>query len=186
MPSVKKITGSVLLAGYPIAVWAAISMAGTRVAGLIVLVALAVMLLLRIQNLHAARARAMWGWGAGLVLLMLLSVLLNDQRLLLMMPVLINAALLVGFGASLLEGRMPIVERFARMTHGDLSPARVAHCRAVTKVWCLFFLLNGLASLWLALFAPIAFWTLYTGGIAYLFMGALFAGEYAIRKIRFG
>ena len=50
----------------------------------------------------------------------------------------------------------------------------------------MFFLLNGLVSLGLALFAPLAIWTLYTGGIAYLLMGALFAGEYAIRKIRFG
>ena len=117
MSSVKKITSSILLAGYPIAVWAAISMAGIRVAGLFVLVALAVMLPLRVQNLDAARARAVWRLGAGLALLVLLSVLLNDQRLLLAMPVLISGALLVGFGASLLEGRMPIVERFARMTH---------------------------------------------------------------------
>jgi uncharacterized membrane protein len=113
-------------------------------------------------------------------------VLLDDRRFLLSTPVLVNATLLLGFGTSLLGGRTPVVERFARMTHKNMSPERVLHCRSVTRVWCLFFLINGLASLGLALFAPLSTWALYTGVISYVLMGALFAGEYAIRKVRFG
>ncbi len=34
----------------------------------------------------------------------------------------------------------------------------------------------------LALWAPLAWWTLYTGLIAYLLMGLLFAGEWLVRQ----
>ena len=100
--------------------------------------------------------------------------------------VLINGALLANFGMSLVGGGTPFVERLARMMEGSLSSAQVRYCRSVTKMWCGFFLLNGFASLWLALFGPIEAWGLYTGGIAYVLMGVLFATEYAVRRIRFG
>ena len=177
-----RIAGAILLAAYPVAIWAGISVAGSRVAGLIVLAALAIILPLRIR----LGSRELLGSGIALAVLVLSSILLNDQRLLLAMPVLVNVTLLVGFGTSLLGDRMPVVERFARMADENLSPQRALYCRRVTKVWCLFFLINAAVSLWLALYAPLAVWGLYTGGIAYLLMGALFAGEYAIRKIRFG
>ena len=186
MSTALRIAGVSLLAGYPIAVWLGISVVGSRGAGLVILAALVVLLPIRLHKLGGEHAREVWGSGIALVLLVLLSILLNDQRLLLAMPVLVNATFLIGFGSSLLAGRTPIVERFARMTHRDLSPDRVHHCRVVTKVWCLFFIINGLVSLWLALFASLTTWAIYTGGIAYVLMGALFAGEYAIRRIRFG
>jgi uncharacterized membrane protein len=46
--------------------------------------------------------------------------------------------------------------------------------------------MNGTAALGLALFAPLSTWALYTGVISYLLMGALFASEYAVRRIRLG
>lgn len=186
MRIVIRIAVTILVAAYPIAVWAGISTGGNRLAGLAVLVVLAVAISLGSLGRKGTPPRELWGSGIALVVLVLLSIWLNDHRFLLAMPVLVNAILLFGFGTSLLAGRRPVVERFARMIHKDLSPERADHCRSVTKVWCLFFLVNGLVSLYLALFAPLSAWALYTGGIAYLFMGALFAGEYAIRKIRFG
>ena len=182
MRRVVRIAGAILLAAYPIAIWAGISLADSRVAGLIVLAALAIVLPLRVRS----GSRELLGSGIALAVLALTSILLNDPRLLLAMPVLVNITLLFGFGTSLLGDRMPAVERFARMTDPNLSPRRVLYCRQVTKVWCLFFLVNAAISLWLALYAPLAVWGLYSGGIAYLLMGLLFAGEYAIRKIRLG
>ncbi len=181
-----RILGTLMLVGYPIAVWAGLSMASNRLVGLGLLAALAVFLLLHLLTRRWEHSRGVLGGAITLSALALLSVLLNDRRFLLSTPVLANATLLVGFGMSLLDARMPVVERFARMTHKDLPPERVLHCRSVTKVWCLFFLMNGLASLGLALFAPLSMWALYTGVISYVLMGALFAGEYAIRKVRFG
>lgn len=186
MRKVIRIAAAILVAAYPIAIWAGISTAGSRLASLAILVILAVAIPLGSFGRKGTPPRELWGSGIAIVVLVLLSIWLNDHRFLLAMPVLVNAILLFGFGMSLLAGRRPVVERFARMIHRDLSPQRVLHCRSVTKVWCLFFLVNGMVSLYLALFAPLSAWALYTGGIAYLFMGALFAGEYAIRKIRFG
>lgn len=176
-----RILGAVLLAAYPLAIWAGISMAGSRIAGLIVLGALAIVLPFRIRA-----SPELLGSGIAVAVLVLLSVALDDQRFLLAMPVLVNMTLLAGFGASLLDGRLPVVERFARMTNDNLTPEEMRHCRTVTKVWCLFFIANASVSLLLAIFAPLAVWGLYNGAIAYVLMGAIFAGEYAIRKIRFG
>ena len=56
------------------------------------------------------------------------------------------------------------------------------YTRRVTQAWCLFFLFNALTAAGLALWAPLAWWTLYTGVIAYGLMGLLFAGEWLVRQ----
>lgn len=186
MRTTLRILGNALLIGYPIVVWAVLSLSGDRPVGMVILGALTIFVSF---HLLSRRGKRLGGWlvsAIALSVLVLLSILLNDRRFLLSTPVLVNANFLVVFGVSLLDGRTPVVERFARMTHKDLSPERALHCRSVTKVWCLFFLINGLASLGLALFASLSTWALYTGVISYVLIGALFAGEYAVRKVRFG
>ena len=84
----------------------------------------------------------------------------------------------------------PIVERFARMQDPHLAagpdgPAKQRHCRQVTQAWCVFFVLNGLVAGVLAFAAPTRVWAIYSGGVAYALMGAMFAGEYVLRKARF-
>ncbi len=117
------------------------------------------------------------------VAIALLGAALDDRRFAMLVPVLVNAALLAQFGLSL-RGT-PLVERFARMQHPDLSPAQVRHCRAVTVVWCVFFVVNGGVALALALGDHVALWSLHTGVIGYVGMGVLGAGEYLVRKWRF-
>ena len=181
-----RILEALTFVGYPIAVWAGLSMAGNRLVGLVLIDAVAVLLPLHFLTRRREHSPGVLGGALVLSVLALLSVLLDDRRYILSTPVLVNAILLVSFGMSLLHARVSVVERFAQMSHKTLSPERVRHCRSVTKVWCLFFLMNGLASLGLALFASLSMWALYTGAISYVLMGALFAGEYAIRKVRFG
>jgi len=159
---------------------------GGRASGWMVLAGLLLVLSVRLRNGRYVPSFALAVNGVGAACLVLLCLVLDEGRFLLAMPVLINASLLLAFGGSLLRGNVPMVERFARMIDHDLSPERASHCRAVTRVWCAFFAVNGAVSLWLALFAPVHAWGLYCGGIAYLAMGALFAGEYAVRRIRFG
>ncbi|AIR89073.1 membrane protein [Pseudomonas cremoricolorata] len=96
-------------------------------------------------------------------------------------PVLISAFMLALFGASLLHG-MPVAERLARLRDPDLPPRAVRYTRQVTQVWSGFFLLNGLIAAALTLWAPLTWWTLYNGLIAYAAMGLLFAGEWLIRQ----
>ena len=175
-----------LLAGYPMAVWGGLSLAGSRWVGLVLLAAVVLVVPARLLAQGRRQLGSLIGWAIALSVLPILTLLLDDRRFILSMPVLANAILLGAFGSSLTEGRVPAVERFARVTRTDLSPARVRHCRAATKAWCLFFVVNGLAALALALFAPVSVWALYTGVVSYVLIGMVWAGEYAIRKIRFG
>ncbi|GAB6390006.1 COG4648 family protein [Stutzerimonas marianensis] len=96
-------------------------------------------------------------------------------------PVLISLALLGVFGGSLCYG-MPVVERLARLSEPELPPAAVRYTRRVTWAWVGFFLLNAGIASGLALWAPLNWWALYTGLIAYLLMGILFAGEWLVRQ----
>ena len=111
----------------------------------------------------------------------LLLGLAGSEALLRWYPVLISLVLLGLFGSSLLSG-MPMVERLARLTEPELPPAAVHYTRQVTWLWVSFFIFNASVAAGLALWAPLAWWTLYTGLIAYLLMGLLFAGEWLVRQ----
>ena len=53
-------------------------------------------------------------------------------------------------------------------------------------VWTAWLSLNALVALVLAVFGSDAAWALWTGVIAYLIMGVLFAGEFALRRVLIG
>jgi uncharacterized membrane protein len=128
------------------------------------------------------------GWTDALPLLaaglLLLGVVLRQGMFVKAVPVLVSAGLLAMFGLSL-RSPQSLVERLARRQDPELSPAKVRYCRQVTVVWCWFFVLNIAITLGLAAAAPLSWWTLYTGLVAYVLIGGLFAGEYVVRKARF-
>ncbi|WP_181296482.1 hypothetical protein [Pseudomonas sp. Q2-TVG4-2] len=105
----------------------------------------------------------------------------GEPALLRWYPVLISLALLGLFAGSLCSG-MPIIERLARLSEPELPPAAVRYTRQVTWVWVGYFITNAGIASGLALWAPLSWWTLYTGLIAYLLMGLLFAGEWLVRQ----
>ena len=72
------------------------------------------------------------------------------------------------------------------MQVSDLSVEELRYCRTVTQVWSAFFVLNGGTALAPALLAPLSWWALYNGLLAYLLIGLLGASEYVIRKRRLG
>ena len=96
-------------------------------------------------------------------------------------PVVINLVLLAVFAGSLFT-RMTVVERIARSQEPDLPESAVSYTRNVTKIWSVFFVLNGstIYLLWQAGFLHA--WSLYTGFISYVLMGLLFAGEWIYRR----
>ncbi|TYO75191.1 hypothetical protein DQ397_002712 [Pseudomonas sp. CK-NBRI-02] len=104
----------------------------------------------------------------------------DSAQLLRWYPVLVNAFMLALFASSLKYGP-PVVERMARLREPDLPPAAVAYTQRVTQVWSLFFVINGVIAAGLTLWAPLTWWTLYNGLIAYLAMGVLFAAEWLTR-----
>lgn len=116
--------------------------------------------------------------------LLLLGAILRQAAFVKAVPVIVNGGLLALFGFSL-RAEQSMVERFARRQDPDLTPDKVAYCRTVTKVWCGFFVANIAVTVGLAVFGTIAAWTLYTGIIAYVLIGAMFTVEYIVRKARF-
>ncbi len=121
-----------------------------------------------------------WMVGAALAYCALLA-LSGESVLLRWYPVLISALLLIAFGLSLIYGP-PFIERIARLREPNLPDAAIRYTRVVTWVWMAYFAFNGAMSAALTLWAPLAWWTLYNGLIAYAIMGALFAGEWLTRK----
>ena len=178
----------VLAVTYPVAIWWALTHRSPRTVGLVALGIAVPFLALRVARADRAHLGPVLRLPLSVLALLLTGTLLEDARFFLVMPVLISLALLVQFAASL-RG-MPIVERFARMqdphlAEGPDGPAKQRHCRQVTQAWCVFFVLNGLVAGVLAFAAPTRIWAIYSGGVAYALMGAMFAGEYVLRKARF-
>ncbi len=114
-------------------------------------------------------------------LLVVATTLTNAALPLKLYPVLVNALMLVVFASSLWHPPS-IIERWQRLKTPDLSAAGVAYTRAVTWVWSLFFVGNGSIALATALWGSDKVWMLYNGSIAYCLMGALFLGEWLVRR----
>jgi len=183
------LTGVALVA-YPMFVYWAFTRWEPRYAALTLLVILAPVAVMRVRKFagdvdrSALKAMAIvpvvafvaFGLGAAL----------NSTGAVLAAPVAINLVLLAAFGSTLRRGSQPMIERFARLTVKDLAPAELRWCRGWTWVWCGLFVVNAVAAAVLALYAPLSWWTVYNGLVAYILMGVLFAAEYVPRKLKFG
>lgn len=96
-------------------------------------------------------------------------------------PVLINIALMILFGRTLLPGTTPLVARIAAMWRGHLDQAVASYTRRVTVAWTIFFALMAVESMALALFAPVHIWSLFTNLLNYVFVLLFFVIEYQFR-----
>jgi uncharacterized membrane protein len=175
--------GGLFVVAYPIYVYVALEHVSTRALALGLAVVLGVGLVFRLNGARRAHALVAARVPMLLVVILLVGSFFDDQRFVLALPVVTNALFLTHFVASLRT--MPVAERFARAQEGDLSPRQVAYCRKLTVAWSIFFVVNGTICGALALFAPIAWWTLYTGLLSYIALGAMASIEYVVRKARF-
>ena len=129
-----------------------------------------------------ATRQPLWGVTAlGAGLLALLATVFSQTLPLKLYPLLVNVVMLAVFATSLRFGP-PVVERLARLQEPDLPDFAVAYTRRVTQVWCGFFVINGGLALVTALWASDRTWALYNGLLAYVMMGALFGGEWLVRR----
>jgi len=121
------------------------------------------------------------GWlGPAVALLGVAALLLRSSESVLYYPVLVNAVFLLAFAVSLFQPQT-LIERLARRFDPELPPEGVRYTRKVTLAWCVFFVMNGGIAWWTTT-QTMAVWTLYNGLIAYLAMGAMFGGEWLIRR----
>jgi len=127
-------------------------------------------------------------WNSALLLgLGGLCFIINSAIILKLYPLLMNIIFLTAFGSTLFFPPSMIF-RFALMQDksipGSLNEKRVAaYCRKVTVVWCGFFVFNGSMAAWTILSGSDALWSVYNGGISYILIGTLFAGEFMVRKM---
>jgi uncharacterized membrane protein len=172
-----------LFLAYPLVIYLGYAQLGARSLGALLLGLYGLSLVLRARGSAADLWRALRPHLA-LACLIGLAIALGDRRLLLFLPMLASLYVLATFAWSLHRGP-PMIERFARAIEHDLPPFTLPYCRKVTVVWCAFLALNAAAVGALALFAPIGWWTLYTGALFYLLLGALIVGETLVRKLWF-
>jgi uncharacterized membrane protein len=174
---------AVFILAYPLIVYFAYRRFETRAAGGVLLGLVALSLALQIRG-PAADLWHLLREHLGLLLLIGLAILTGERFVLQLLPMAVSLFLLGTFGWSLFSG-LPIVERFARLVDPDLPDFCVPYCRKVTIAWCVFLAANALCAGLLVWFGSFEAWALYTGLIAYLLLGAAFAGEFVLRKLWF-
>lgn len=162
-------------------------------------------ILLLLPLLPGLLARRAWAW-IGLLLAAGLQYVLwrhaSVAALLFVPPVAINLFLAWLFASSLAAGGMPLIERAARLVHGNqtpLEPRVIPYTRRLTAIWTILFaglaLINGvlamlatpggvleLLGLGNPLPAPLTLWSWFANVFNYLLVGALFVLEYAWRR----
>lgn len=107
----------------------------------------------------------------------------NNGTWLLVLPAATQATFGLAFLRSL--STTPLIEHFALMVKPHLSAAERVHCRTWTGIWGMYLIALAAFGLVLAKWASLKVWTVYVGVLSYVMVGALFAVEYVIRKIRF-
>lgn len=173
-PNASRMIAVLASVAYPFAVYAGFG----RVGPIWVAIGLAALLAWRAR---AARDSTSLAAAAGVAALGAASVLMGSALPLKLYPVLVSAALLLVFGMSV---RHPptVIERIARLTDPQLSPQGVAYTRRVTIAWCVFFVCNGGIALATVLWGSDEVWLAYNGFVSYIAMGAMFAGEWLLRR----
>ncbi len=174
----------VLWLAYPLAVWGALALSGPRAAAALVLAAVGLRAALLWRRADAAARRRLLVPLVAAGVPALLAAALDDPLLLLFVPAFVSLGLLFGFARTLRRGP-PLIETIARLHVGELSAAEVRYCRSVTVVWCAFFVVNATTAAALARFGSLSAWALWTGALAYVAVGVLFAIELVIRSWRF-
>lgn len=170
---------ALILLAYPFAVYYGLNQWGIgAVAGV-----LGFLFLLRMIGGNQTRLRELkhiaWLSGGAGLLLTLLAFIFKNGSWFTYYPVIVNLLMLILFAQSLWQ-KESMIERFARLQVPELPDYAVTYTRTVTKVWCLFFIVNGAIAL-STTFMSLHYWTLYNGLLSYLFAGALFAIEFIVR-----
>ncbi|MCL1815265.1 MAG: AMP-binding protein [Treponema sp.] len=116
-----------------------------------------------------------------------LCLIVNSVVILKLYPLLMNVLFLAAFSSTLFFPPA-MVFRFAVMQdksiQGSLNEKKInAYCRKITLIWCIFFVLNGSMAAYTIFSGSDVLWSAYNGGVSYILMGALFAGEYIARKM---
>jgi uncharacterized membrane protein len=101
--------------------------------------------------------------------------------------IVLNLALAVLFGVTLRAGSAPLIYRIAAhaFPHETIDADYARYMRQLTLAWVVFFVAMALTSALLALAAPFAWWSLFANVLSWPLIGAMFIGEYVVRRVWF-
>ncbi len=172
-----QIVTSLLLLGYPFAVYFGLNYLPAGSIAMVLCLFLILRLLIQKQQVKSMVLPVLVGIGltAG-------SFIAKRHDWLLYYPVVINLSMLFLFGYSLKSGPS-MIERLARLKEPDLPDEAIPYLQKVTLIWCGLFIFNGVVALYTANYSSLEIWTLYNGLIAYLLIGSLLGGEWLYRTI---
>ena len=95
-------------------------------------------------------------------------------------PVVVTGAVFAAFALSLRW--TPLVERFALRMGASLDAGGREYCRKATVAWTVFLAAHFAVTV-ATVFLSLETWALYNGCIAYVLIGAMFLGEFAVRRV---
>lgn len=180
MSGLVKVLVMAALAAYPFIIYFGLSSFSSHVIGAFIAVIFTIRLLLSWRGREVIKQQR-WLAVAGLTLAGL-ALLRQEPAWFKCYPLFVNSVLFVVFSMSLRESQ-PIIERFARLGSKTIPEAARPYFIKLTKIWCVFFVLNAAVSAWTIWGADLKTWTLYNGFISYLLMAALLGGEWLYRKV---
>lgn len=115
----------------------------------------------------------------------ILMLFTDAEKVLKFYPIGIVFLVLWAFGITLFQ-KNTIVYGFATLTdktipdHPGLAEIKL-YCRRVTKVWCLWFIVNILIDFYFVFFGNFEDWTFFNGPICWAVQIILFTGEFIVR-----
>jgi len=174
------ILSAILLLTYPFAIYFGIDKLGIEVIAGILIFFFFIRIIAGSKTKFKELKYLAWITGGTGIILLFFAAFLKQQNWLTYYPVIVNICLFTVFFISLSQ-QQSMIERFARLQDEELHPRAVLYTRNVTKVWCGFFVINGIIAL-TTCFMSIKYWTLYNGFISYIAMGLLFSIEFIVRK----
>jgi uncharacterized membrane protein len=182
-----KVVGQLLgMVFYPFVVHLLISLdlSWLAVIGLIVTSSIYVFLVINMQRRTGANPAWVWLYLT-LAVTGIWSLSAHNVYALFVPPFVINLALGIAFGLTLLPGRVPLVEWFIRLEHaGAVPPVRLAEfARAATWAWVVY--MTGIAclSVILAFTVKLETWSLVVNVLNYIFAIAMLFAQFAWRSL---
>lgn len=115
------------------------------------------------------------------IFLSIMSFVLDSFDILSYYPVAVNLVFLLCFSLSLIKPPS-MVERFAALTETTITQRISDYAYKVTVIWCCFFIINGLISLYTVIKSDQYLWLLWNGFGSYLAIATLMSSEYLIRR----
>ncbi len=120
-------------------------------------------------------------WGL-LLLGSLFFVRIGDHNTLLyLLPILVNAMLLLIFVNSLRRDSTPLITRIGLILDGPQNDRSQHYTKRVTQAWVLFFTFMTMETALLSIFAPPSVWSFFANFANYVLIALFMASEYVIR-----